>query len=238
MPLSPSTLVAGREIPISGLRRTIAERMVKSRAATAPVTLTTKADASALVSLREQFKAAASPDEPAPTYSDLIVKLAALALVEHPEVNARWEETRIVLAGAVNIGLAVDTEDGLLVPVVRDVPGLTLLQLAARTRDLVERARRRRLTAEDLAGGTFTVTNLGGLGVDAFTPIINHPECAVLGVGRIVREPAAVGDQVMIRERLWLSLTFDHRVVDGAPAARFLDAVRRLVENPASSLIA
>jgi pyruvate dehydrogenase E2 component (dihydrolipoamide acetyltransferase) len=237
MPRSPLTPAADREVPVSGLRRAIAERMIRSKTATVPVTLTTRADAGALVCLREQFKATASPDEPAPSYSDLIVKLVALTLVEHPGVNARWEETRIVLAGAVNVGLAVDTEDGLLVPVVRDVPGLTLRQLAARTRDLVERARRRRLTAEDLTGGTFTVTNLGVLGVDAFTPIINHPECAVLGVGRIAREPAVADGQVVIRDRLWLSLTFDHRVVDGAPAARFLDAVRRRVENPAPSLM-
>ncbi len=228
---------AGREIAVSGLRRTIAERMVASKTLTAPVTLTTRADATALVSLRERLKAAASPEEPAPAYSDMAIKLIAFTLKEYPALNAQWMENRIILADAVNIGLAVDTEDGLLVPVVHDVVALSLRQVAARTRELAERARRRRLTAEDLTGGTFTVTNLGALGVDAFTPIINHPECAVLGMGRISSEPTAVDGQVIIRERMWLSLTFDHRIVDGAPAARFLDALRRAVESPAAKLM-
>ncbi len=224
-------------VPISGLRRTIAQRMLQSSAATAAVTLTTQADATALVSLREQFQATATADEPAPTVSDLIVKLVALALGDFPLLNGRWDETRIVLPDSINIGLAVDTDDGLLVPVVHDVPRFGVRQLAAHTRDLVDRARRRQLSPAELTGGTFTVTNLGGLGVDAFTPIINHPECAVLGVGRIRRAPVAVDNQIVIRDQLWLSLTFDHRIVDGAPAARFLGAVRQAVEHAAARLI-
>ncbi|MDD5699222.1 MAG: dihydrolipoamide acetyltransferase family protein [Victivallaceae bacterium] len=231
-----SAPVTDRELPVSGLRRTIAERMVKSLNATAPVTLTATADVSKLVSLREQFKLSATPDEPAPAYHDFVIKLTAMTLAAYPMLNARWEESRIVMAGAINIGLAVDTEDGLLVPVVRNAASLTLRQLAISTRDLVDRARRRQLTPDELSGGTFTVSNLGALGIDAFTPIINHPECAILGLGRICREPAVADGQIVIRERMWLSLTFDHRIVDGAPAARFFDALRRRIENPVPGL--
>jgi pyruvate dehydrogenase E2 component (dihydrolipoamide acetyltransferase) len=173
-----------------------------------------------------------------PSYSDMIMKLVSGALLKHPALNARWEETRIVQPDSVNIGLAVDTPEGLLVPVVRGVQTLTLGHLAKKTADLVSRARQRRLSAEELRGGTFTISSLGGMGVDLFTPIINHPECAVLGIGRIVREPVAVNEAVVLRDRMWLSLTFDHRVVDGAPAARFLETLGRAVEDPFAWLVA
>src|SRR5262249_11488817 len=126
---------------------------------------------------------------------------------------------------------------GLVVPVVRDVPGLGLRQLAAKSRDLIGRARTRRLTREEITGGTFTVSNLGAFGVEAFTPILNPPECAVLGIGAVRREPAVVGEQGVPRDRLTLSLPFAHRVVDGAPAARFLAELRGAIENPAVWLV-
>jgi len=224
-PVTPATTAtpAAPVIPpaLRGLRRTIAERMLRSKTETAPVTLTTRADATALVKLRGRLKAAGT--EPVPSYNDILMKLVAGALREHPALNGQ--------ASAINICLAVDTDDGLLAPVVRDVPGLTLQQVAGRSADLVARARLRKLAAEELSGGTFTITNLGAMGVDAFTPIINLPECAVLGVGRIVREPVVVGDAVVVQDRVWLSLTFDHRLVDGAPAARFLEALRLAVEQ-------
>jgi pyruvate dehydrogenase E2 component (dihydrolipoamide acetyltransferase) len=206
---------------LRGLRRTIAERMLRSKTETAPVTLMTRADATALVKLRAKLKSAGT--EPVPSYNDMLMKLVAGALREHPALNGQPD--------AINICLAVDTEDGLLAPVVRDVPALTLRQVAERSADLVARARLRKLTAEELSGGTFTITNLGAMGVDAFTPIINLPECAVLGVGRIVREPVVVNDAVVVQDRVWLSLTFDHRLVDGAPAARFLETLRKAVEQ-------
>jgi pyruvate dehydrogenase E2 component (dihydrolipoamide acetyltransferase) len=230
---------AGHIMPVSPTRRTIAQHMIESVRATAPVTLTTTADASNLVNLREQFKAARQTDEDViPTYTDFVVKLVAVALGRHPILGARWQEDHLALPEQVHIGIAVDTDVGLVVPVVRDVPALTLRQLAARTRELAEKARSRRLSAGELRGGTFTVTNLGAFGVDAFTPIINVPECAILGLGRIHRCPAVVGDRVVPREQVTLSLTFDHRVVDGAPAARFLQTVRGLIETPGPALMA
>jgi pyruvate dehydrogenase E2 component (dihydrolipoamide acetyltransferase) len=224
-------------LPVSPARRVIAGRLVASLRTTAPVTLTTTADATNLVNLRAQFQAAPSPDTPTPGYTDCIIKLTACALQAHPLLNARWEEDRIVLVRGIHIGIAVDTESGLRVPVIRDVPSLGLRQLAARSRELTERARAGKLAPADMQGGTFTVSNLGPFGIDAFTPIINHPECAILGVGRIQRQPAVVDNQIVPRNILTLSLTFDHRIVDGAPAARFLDAVRKCLENPVPWLL-
>jgi pyruvate dehydrogenase E2 component (dihydrolipoamide acetyltransferase) len=200
--------------------------MLHSLRHTAPVTLHTTADATELVRLHDELKAAANSADPlVPSYTDLLVKLTACALLDHPRLNARWAGEELVLSSAIHIGIAVDTESGLLVPVIRDVPQLNLSELAARSRDLSERARSRRLTADELRGSTFTLTNLGPLGVDAFTPIINYPECAILGIGRIQRMPMALEAQIVIRHIITLSLTFDHRALDGAPAARFLQAL-------------
>src|SRR5262249_53577731 len=153
-----------------------------------------------------------------PSVSDFLVKLTARALQVHPQLNARWQDDRVVTLADVHIGLAVDTEAGLLVPVIRDVPRLSLQQVALRSRELIDRARRRALSAEEMQGGTFTITNLGPFDIDAFTPIIHWPEGAILGVGRIHKQPAVVEDRVVPRELVTLSLTFDHRLVDGAPA--------------------
>jgi pyruvate dehydrogenase E2 component (dihydrolipoamide acetyltransferase) len=222
----------------TSVRRTIAERMVHSLRTTAPVTLTTTVDATNLVNLRDQFKATGpNLETPVPGFTDFFVKLTALALGKHPDLNARWIGERIETPAEIHIGIAVSTDGGLLVPVLRDVPRLTLRQLARRSRELVQKARSRQLTAEDLKGGTFTVTNLGAFGIDAFTPIINWPECAILGVGRIHKQPAVVNNQIVPRDLVTLSLTFDHRLVDGAPAAQFLQTLSRGVQNPAAWLV-
>jgi pyruvate dehydrogenase E2 component (dihydrolipoamide acetyltransferase) len=214
-------------------RRTIAARMVASHLATAPVTLTSAVDASNLVNLRQQFKAAGGA---VPSLTDFLLKLTAAALVQHPTLASRWADDGIHPPESIDIGVAVDTDAGLLVPVMRDVPHVGLRVLVAKTLDLYDRARRGALSADEMRGGCFTITNLGAFGIDAFTPIINPPECAILGVGRIERRPVVRGEEVVIREVLTLSLTFDHRVVDGAPAARFLQAVAKLIENPAPAL--
>ena len=231
------TTIPGRYVPVGPTRRTIAARMIDSRRTTAPVTLNTTADATNLVNLRAQFKAASPPGRELPGYTDFLVKLTAMALNDHPMLHARWDGDRLVIPDEPHIGIAVDAEEGLLVPVIRGAAGLGLGEIVARARDLVQRARERRLLLDEMQGGTFTITNLGALGVETFTPIINPPECAVLGVGRIVREPVMNGDQVVARERMGLSLTFDHRIVDGAPAARFLQSLVRLIENPGPWLI-
>lgn len=217
--------LASSPAPAATLRRTIASRMMESRDNTAPVTLTTRADATALVALRNRWKNAAAAT-PTPSYNDILAKLVAPLLRAHPAL------------GGAHIGIAVDTPQGLLVPVLRDVATTPLALLARRSQELIEAARSRRLRPEDLAGGTFSITNLGSFGIDAFTPIINYPETAVLGVGAIRMEAVVLENGgLAARERLTLSLTFDHRVIDGAPAARFLQALVRLIEAPPSDML-
>ena len=220
-------------IPLTATRKATATRMAESHRNTAPVTLTTSVDASNLVNLRQQFKTVGSDDDrPAPSYTDFLVKLAGAALQKHPLLASRWADDGIRPADRIDIGIAVDTDAGLLVPVIRDVPALGLRAVAARSRELIDRARKGRLPARDMDGGCFTITNLGAYGVDAFTPIINPPESAILGVGRIDRRPAIRNDKIVARDQLTLSLTFDHRVMDGGPAARFLQMLALLIENP------
>ena len=202
--------------------------MHQSATNTAQVTLTAEADATALVALRDQL----IQDEVGVSYNDLFLYILGRVLREHPQINVSLEGDTIKLWQRIHIGLAVDTERGLLVPVIRDVDQKGVLQLAEETRSLVERAQNGQCTPDELSGGTFTLTNLGMFGVDAFTPLINLPECGILGVGRIKRQPVMVGDKVVGRQMVWLSLTFDHRLVDGAPAARFLQRVVQLVEGP------
>jgi len=232
--VSYSTLKASHAVPLTARRQTIAARLQGAARSVVPVTLTTTADVTNLVNLRNQFK---SSGEFVPTYTDFFAKLAAAALGAHPLLNASWADDQIVLNEGIHVGIAVDTEAGLLVPVVRDVPRLGLRQIAAIARDLTQRARLGKLKAAEMEGGTFTVTNLGNYGIDAFTPIINPGQCAILGIGRILRQPVVHGDTAVIREQVTLSLTFDHRIVDGAPAARFLQALVRLVENPGPALV-
>jgi pyruvate dehydrogenase E2 component (dihydrolipoamide acetyltransferase) len=215
-------------ISLTGIRGLIAERMAASHSQTAPVTLTAEADVSALVELRQQLAA----DGVQAAYNDLLLYVLARALREHPRLNASLDGDTIRIWRRIDIGLAVDTDRGLLVPVMRDVGSKGVTQLAAETAALAERARAGKCAPDELRGGTFTLTNLGMFGVDAFTPLINQPECAILGVGRIKPRPVVVGDQVVARPTAWLSLTFDHRLVDGGPAARFLQRVVQLVERP------
>jgi pyruvate dehydrogenase E2 component (dihydrolipoamide acetyltransferase) len=222
----------GRLIPHSGTRRTIAACMLAGITQAAPVTLTVRANAAEFVKARHHFKGAAGSGEAVPGYTDLLLKLVALTLRQHPLLQAQWRDDGLFVPDRIDIAVAVDTEAGLLAPVVRGVDRLTARQIAAQSRDLIDRARAGRLSAEEMRGATFTVSNLGGLGIDAFTPIIHLPQCAVLGLGRIVREPVVAEDRVVPGDVTTLSLTFDHRVVDGAPAARFLDVLRRRLERP------
>ncbi len=227
-----------QEIPVSSIRKTIAARMVESKQTTAAVTITTTVDATNLVNLRRQFKAVSGTGEtPAVGYTEIIIKLTALALEKHPMLNSRWNGDRIQVWHRIHIGIAVDTEAGLMVPVIRDVPRLSLRELAAMARGLTERARTGKLSAAELSGSTFTISNLGQMGVEMFTPLINPPECAILGLGRIGNTVVVENKQFVERDRMVMSLTFDHRIVDGAPAARFLQALGLLIENPSPWLV-
>ena len=236
-PAAAPARVSGR-IPLAGIRKVVAERMAYS-ARTAPhVTLTTEAVASGLVALREQLLPEMERRSGLrPSYTDLLVLLASRALREHPGLNATLRDGVIELLDEVNVGVAVALENGLIVPVVKGADRLSLTEITRATRDLVERARSGGLKSDDYSGGTFTITNLGTHDIDAFTPIINPPESAILGVGRIVEKPVVEAGQVVIRPTMWLSLSFDHRALDGVPAAQFLKRVKELVESPARILM-
>jgi pyruvate dehydrogenase E2 component (dihydrolipoamide acetyltransferase) len=220
-------------VPIAGVRKVIAERLLKSAQSTAPVTLMTELDATELVRMRDQLNEGLSEKLGFRiSYNDILLKITALALREFPYLNARQEGDQIRLISEINVGLAVDTERGLLVPVVRRTDQLSLVEIARDLRGKIERAQTGQSLPDELSGGTFTLTNLGAYGVDGFTPVINPPEMAILAVGRIVEKPVAVQGAVALRQRMTLSLKFDHRLVDGAPAARFLQRIAGLVEKP------
>jgi pyruvate dehydrogenase E2 component (dihydrolipoamide acetyltransferase) len=220
-------------IPLKGVRGIIAERMGASVHTTARVTLVMEVDATEFVAARERIKTKVSQEWGfAPGYNDLLAKAVAVALRKFPYMNARLAPDAIELLGHVNIGLAVDTERGLLVPVIKDADVKSLRQFGSEFRQMVDRARAGRVLPDDISGGSFTITNLGMYDVDAFTPVINLPEAAILGVGRIAAKAVPRGDAVVVRQMLTLSLVFDHRLVDGAPAARFLQYIKQLVEEP------
>jgi len=219
-------------IPVTATRRTIARQMVKSRQETVPVTLTAWADATALLAERARLKEAHGST--AASLNDILLKLVADLLVVHPLLASRWEETHLVppAADKIDIGLAVDAPSGLVVPVVRDVGRSALADVARQSRDLIERARTGRLAVAEMQGGVFTLTSLGSFGIEFFNPVINWPESAILGLGAIRQQPVPTPmgqGGCVFQSQLPLSLTFDHRVVDGAPAARFLgELVRRI----------
>jgi pyruvate dehydrogenase E2 component (dihydrolipoamide acetyltransferase) len=239
VPAVPSGAQEGdvaERIPLKGVRAIIADRMGASVHTTARVTLVTEVDATEFVAMRERLKAKVSEEWGfAPGYNDLLALVVAKALRKFPYMNARLAADAIELMANVNMGMAVDTEKGLLVPVIRNADTKSLREFGATFRELVDRARKGRSLPDDLTGGTFTITNLGAHDIDAFTPVINLPEAAILGVGRIapkwVFKPESPNAPVL-RQMLTLSLVFDHRLVDGAPAARFLQWIKGVIEEP------
>ena len=232
-PPAPAAEGEHRAVPVAGMRKAIAERMSRSHQATAAVTLTAEVDMGEAAKLREQASAEwTKAGRPKLTYTDVVVKAVARALRDHPRLNSRLADGEIRESRAINVGVAVALEEGLIVPVVKDADGKTLGEVSEAVRTLADKARRNALSPEDVSGGTFTVTNLGPQGVEIFTPIVNLPECAILGVGRIAERAVVRAGHVEARPTMWLSLVFDHRVVDGAPAALFLARVKELLEAP------
>lgn len=223
------------ETPMTGVRAIIAQRMHTSHVTTAPTSLTVEVDATPFAALREKLKTRFAKELGFNiSYNDLLMVITAKALRRFPAVNARLDEAAGVIhqLDEINISLAMDTKRGLIVPVVRDVDRKGLLEIARITNDLVQRTRAGKVLPDELAGGTFTITNLGMYDIDAFAPIINLPEIAILGVGRIQDKPAVYNGEICIRKLMWMSLTFDHRLVDGGPASRFLQYIKQLVEDP------
>jgi len=224
VPVTPAA--TGRSTPFTGIRKVVAERLHESLQTMAQVTISREADVTGLIALRERlapgFEAASGIHL---TYTDLLVEIVARLLTEHPQLNATLVGDAIVISDAVHVGVAVALEDGLIVPVIRDAHCRPLREIAGDRAQLATKAQDGTLSLDEVEGGTFTISNLGAFGADSFTPIVNPPQCAILGVGRIVDKPLVVDGEMQVRATMWLSLTFDHRLADGAPAARFLQAL-------------
>jgi len=226
---------AGSVIPMSGMRKAVADNMMLSLHQSAQLTVFVDVDASELARLRDRIREKHShPDTPRLSLNDLVAYAVCRALLKFPIMNSWLTDDGILLHDHVHLGIAVALPDGLIVPNVKHAHTKTLPELASAIKDVVTKAREGRLTFDDIQGGTFTITNVGMLGVDGFTPILNPPETAILGVGRVAAKPAVHEGHVAIRQMMTLSLTFDHRVTDGAPAMRFLRALADYLEDPAT----
>lgn len=217
---------------VAGVRKVIAERMLASLQTTAQLTLNTSADARALQALRSRCKTSpASFGLQGVTINDLILLAVARTLPQHPDLNAHFQGDTITRFRRVHLGMAVDTPRGLMVPVIRNADQLGLRQIAQEAKRLAAACQERRITPDELTGSTFTVTNLGSLGIESFTPVLNPPEVAILGVNNINLKPVQAGEEVAFVPHIGLSLTINHQVVDGAPAARFLQALAQALAN-------
>lgn len=235
----PSGEPAHDVIALEGIRRVTAERLSAHWTGTPQVTEGLDIDMTAMRAFRNanrsEWRAAYGI---VPALNDIVLKAAAAALEANPALNAAFVDGAIHRYREINLGMAVDVEDGLVVPVLRDAGRLDLGGIAHAAADLTARARSRKLAPADFEGATFTVTNLAALGVDWFTPVLNPPQCAILGVGRMRRIPAVAGNEVAIRDIATFVVTFDHRALDGAPAGRFLSRLKRLLESPDPALFA
>ena len=226
---------AGETIPLRGMRGRVAERMFQSWNTIPRVTEVMLVDMNATVSFRQAMMAQWEQQYGVRiSLNDLITKAVAAALRRHPRLNATLVDQEVHLHENVNVGVAVNLDEGLIVPVIADADGKDLGQIARESRELAEKARAvpMRLSPDEVSNGTFTITNLGTTGIELFTPIINPPQVAILGVGMVQRRPVVVGDALAIRPSVYLSLVFDHRAVDGVPAANFLQELQRLLEKP------
>lgn len=238
VPKAPSMPAEVQRIPLSGLRKMVADNVARSFRTAPHVNLTMEVEMAEAVKLREQIlEDLERRYNVRLSYTDMIVKAAALALRDHPRLNCSVENDELILHPEINVGVAVAVPDGLVVPVLRSADRKPLHEISLELKQLAAKAREGRLSPQDLSGGTFTVTNLGPYGVDAFTPIINPPQCAILGVGRIAEKVVLREGKAETIPVMNLCLSFDHRAVDGAPAAEFLRDVKGYLERPYRLLV-
>ena len=219
-------------IPIRGIRRAVYDNMYRSLSQTAQLTLHTEACGAALIALRDGLNKRLGKEEIKISYNTILVKIVATALRIHPRINASVEGDEIRVWQRIHIGVAMETKDALVVPVIRNPDFKSINEINRKLDELVIKTRENKLRPDDLANGTFTISNLGFADIDYFTPILRPPESALLGVGRIVEKPVIKDGQIIPEARVGLSLTFDHRIIDGAPAARFLKTVKEIIEDP------
>jgi pyruvate dehydrogenase E2 component (dihydrolipoamide acetyltransferase) len=224
-----------KDIPLTQIRKTIARRLAESNGPVPTFFLTSEYDATRASELRTQL--AEMGDQYKVSFNDIVIKAVALALAEHPEVNAHWLNDKIRQFNRIHVAMAVAVEDGLITPVLFDADRLSLWEISAKARDLAKRARERKLLPDEYTGATFTVSNLGMFGIDQFTAIINPPEAAILAIGGVEEKPVVVNGALEVRQRMRVTMSCDHRAVDGATGAKFLETVRRYMENPLSLVI-
>jgi pyruvate dehydrogenase E2 component (dihydrolipoamide acetyltransferase) len=235
LPRSPSAqgapAPAYTDVPLTQIRKTIAKRLTQSIGPVPTFYLTTEVDMERVFEARQAL-VGAQGEGPKVSFNDIIIKAVASALKQHPECNAWWQDDHIRYWNEVHVSMAVAVEDGLITPVIRNADQKGLRQIAAESQDLAARARDRRLKPEEYTGGTFSVSNLGMLDIDEFTAIINPPEAGILAVGRMAEKPVAHEGGVTVRRRMRLTMSCDHRVIDGATGARFLKTLKGMLENP------
>jgi pyruvate dehydrogenase E2 component (dihydrolipoamide acetyltransferase) len=228
--------VAYRDVPLTQIRKTIAKRLAASLGPVPHFFLTTEVDmeraADARVALNQQLG-----DQGKISVNDILLKATALALVKHGACNAWWQEDHIRYWNDVHVGVAVAVEDGLITPVIRYTDRKSLLEISAEARELAGRARERRLKPDEYTGSTFSVSNLGMFEIDQFTGVINPPEAGILAIGTMAAKPVAVDGQVVVRRRLRMTMSCDHRVIDGATGAAFLKTLKQMLENPLAMLL-
>jgi pyruvate dehydrogenase E2 component (dihydrolipoyllysine-residue acetyltransferase) len=224
-----------KDVPLTQIRKTIARRLSESNGPVPTFFLTAEFDATRAAEMRAQLTEMG--DQYKVSFNDIIIKGVALALAEHPEVNAHWLGDKIRHFNRIHVAMAVAVEDGLITPVLFDADRLSLWEISEKARDLAKRARERKLTPEEYTGATFTVSNLGMFGIDQFTAIINPPEAGILAIGGVEDKPVVIDSQLEVRQRMRVTMSCDHRAVDGATGAKFLQTVRGYIENPLSLII-
>ena len=224
-----------KDVPLTQIRKTIAKRLSESNGPIPTFFLTAEFDVTRAAEMRTQL--AEMGDEYKASFNDIIIKAVALALAEHPEINAHWLADKIRKFNRIHVAMAVAVEDGLITPVLFDTDRMTLWEISAKARELAGKARERKLTPEEYTGSTFSVSNLGMFGIDQFTAIINPPETGILAIGGVEERPVVVDGQLEVRQRMRVTMSCDHRAIDGATGAKFLQTVRRYIENPLSLII-
>ncbi|MCL6571490.1 MAG: 2-oxo acid dehydrogenase subunit E2 [Bacillus sp. (in: Bacteria)] len=227
-----------KQVPVSGIRKVIGRRMHTSLLNSAQLTMNMKVDVTDLIALQKQtVETIQNRYQNKLTVTDFIALAVVLSLKQHPQMNSAYIDDKIHMFTPVHLGMAVALEKGLVVPVIRNAQTYTLVELSKNSKALAERARLGQLSNEEMQGSTFTISNLGAYGIEHFTPILNPPEAGILGVGAITDMPVYIGDIVQRRSMLPLSLTFDHRIIDGAPAAVFLKMVKQYLEEPITMIV-
>jgi pyruvate dehydrogenase E2 component (dihydrolipoamide acetyltransferase) len=240
LPSSPVPVVRGGapydDVPLTQIRKTIAKRLAASIGPIPHFFLTTEVDMERAAEAREALNRQLG-DQGKVSFNDIVIKAVAIALTKHRACNAWFQEDHIRYWNAVHIGMAVAVEDGLITPVIRDADRKTLAEIGTEARELAQRARNRRLKPDEYTGATFSVSNLGMFDIDQFTAVINPPEAGIIAVGSIVPKPVAEGAAVVVRRRLRLTMSCDHRVIDGATGAQFLRTLKQMLENPLAMLL-